>query len=101
MKKVLRTIPEQSFTLIDQVSEGKYYGVNINYKSFIQQEGYCSGNFILKSSNKLTIGNYYDGQTYTGHKTINSLISSILSRGYEVYEFDTPEELFAWLAKKD
>lgn len=95
MKKVV--LEENDVVYLSEVSELKYYGVFFdNQKSFITKRNYFDGDYSAFLCMSVTKGNSYDGHDSCSLKeTINSLISS----SFIIYEFDTPKELFTWLAE--
>lgn len=79
-----------------ECSEQKYYGLKTDQdKGFIIQERYKSGEFYAVCVESLTYHN-----SWNSNSNLNQLIRQLVKDGFKVYEFDTPEELFAWLAKK-
>ncbi len=83
------------------VSNDKYYGIIQPFfttkKGFICREKYDSGKYNTICSNVLTNHNYWDGYE---NDSLAGLINNLRSGDFTVYEFDTPQELFAWLAEK-
>lgn len=85
----------------DQVDETKYYGfvTSLSEKGFITREHYKNGKFKALASGLLTNGNnfsQFDNDSLT--ECIKNIIKSPFKK--TVFEFDTAQELFAWLAKK-
>lgn len=79
-------------------SPDKYYGmINLlNRKGFITRDEFENGCFKFTSCDFLTNGNYYSKDI-----SLNSLILSFIKSNCKVYEFDTYQELFLWLAKEE
>lgn len=99
MKQVKLKVPHSEIVPIDSVSKDKYYGFkeNIGEKGLIMQSIYGTGAFKLFASQSITQGNHYGSSG--GLKTLKAAIDWLLMNEFEVYEFDTPKTLFAWLAE--
>ena len=82
----------------DLLTTNKYYGIKAfdGQTGFISQEGYYTGKYIALCSNTLTHRNAWD---LLAKPELSKMIEGLLKRGFEVYEFDTPKELWSWLAK--
>lgn len=103
MKKIENTAVNRSMVpeIPHIVSSDKYYGIVPHFtsrKGFICRERYNSGKYNTISSNALTNHNWWNGFE---NESLAGLINELRNAGFTVYEFDTPEEMFAWLAQKD
>ena len=97
MRKVIPKQDSVAVRLLEDVVSNKYYGVfGYKIKGFITRESFDSGNFYVATSRNITNGNRFCD--YYGDN-VNAVIEGLLSNNYEVYEFDTANDLFKWLAK--
>lgn len=83
-----------------ELSTDKYYGVFMTptlHKGFIVQETYMSGPFHVVARSCLTRHNSFDAFV---SNDLFTCIRSLLKDNNQVFMFDTPEELFEWLARK-
>lgn len=98
MKKVvakLTIVPEIS---LNSVSTEKYYGFQRNdgAKGFLTSLAERPDMLLLAVSG-LTGGNSWN---HLGAPTVQETIKNMLDKQvFEVYEFDTPQKLFKWLAE--
>lgn len=104
MKTVLKQLPEQNVTLVENVNSSKYYGVREKFepynKGFIARERYERGNFVIRCIDGLTNGNQWSKLNDNGFETLEDVIEWLLKGiPFEVYEFDTAQELMRWLAE--
>ena len=99
MKKVVINPPvvEPTVTL-SEANPRKYYGILSLYegKGFIKQEKFESGPYQGICSNGLTKGNAWGAFQDT---SLPGLFGKIFDRGYSIFEFDSPQELFKWLSE--
>lgn len=99
MKKVI--LPSQAPTdtvLLNVVSIAYYYGVipsNKETKGFITREIYGEGRFNARCMDFLTNAGGWD--IYAG--SIKELIRKLITMNFEVYQFETEQELLKWLAR--
>ena len=98
MKQVQLTAPPLNITSIDEVLAKKYYGAKSKEGStgFISQTEYMGGLYILIASRGLTYRNSWN--LLCSHH-LGTAIKNLLKQEFEVYEFDTPKELYTWLAE--
>lgn len=87
--------------LASEVSTDKYYGVKGSFspKGFISRENFHSGNFIPRCSKCLTAGNNWPDFYSNCLTTVIIRMLESKNEQYEIFEFDTAKELFAWLAE--
>lgn len=102
MKQVIKPIEPNTVSFYDAVP-AKYYGVMINQeKGFITRAEDINDPqndmYIVLSCQQLTTGCCWP--SYTQYDLVD-LIEKLINDKRLVYEFDTPNELFAWLAKID
>lgn len=96
MKKVVQSTP---VVTVDNVADNKFYGVLAkgDVKCFISRKDFNDGDFIVRSSRKLTQGNSYDS---FNNNCLRTMITKLVEHeNFEVFEFDTAKELFKWLAE--
>jgi len=74
------------------VADGKYY----SSVGFITRTNYYDGNFIVISNGGCTHGNGWD---CLKAPTLKKCVEEAVSRGFVVFEFETYQELFQWLAE--
>jgi hypothetical protein len=76
-----------------------YYAIASNKTTtsvgFITQTVFEKGDFIVISNGGCTYGNGWDQLT---SKTLVGCIETALQRNFVVFEFETYQELFTWLA---
>lgn len=99
MKTIVNAV--ESPNVAQVVSKGKYYGIvspfSMSKRGFICREKYDSGKYNTICSNCLTNHNYWDEYE---NESLAGLINQLIAGKFTVYEFDTPQELFTWLAEK-
>jgi|LakMenEpi03Aug12_release.lakeMendotaPanAssembly.Ray.scaffolds.fasta_scaffold358080_2 hypothetical protein len=95
--KIVVTPNNKDTVHVKDVSRNKYYGVITpqNNKGFITRLNYNSGPYISLCCNDITCGNYFYN---VNSESLSIHINNIICNGNTVYEFDTNEELFKWLA---
>jgi hypothetical protein len=104
MKQVVNEIVPPNVVSVHTVSPEKYYGVDygvvtyLKSKGFISRENYRSGEYLILCPEEITKGNGFD--SHRNFADLSKLIEKINESKFEVYEFDTWEELFAWLMEK-
>lgn len=93
MKKVVLDVPGD-ITPVSNVSNKKYYAFKI--ANFVGTITLKSGMYYCLCADQLTSGN-----DISGFKNIclDAMIKDIVQEGFHVFEFETPKELFAWLAE--
>lgn len=101
MKKVVR---KQQQAFLEDVNPAKYYGIQDNnkYKGLIHKNEYTKGNYKAYCRTLITNGNGFLIKCKDPPVTddLQVFIGAFLDSGsYTVYEFDTPQELFKWLAE--
>jgi len=99
MKQVLLKTPPQNITTPRSVTPNRYYGVKSGLKSkgFIARKDFEQGEYRVHSIDSLTKGNEWDSFSKT---ILSDTITGLLRNGsFEVYEFETPTSLMAWLAE--
>jgi len=62
------------------------------------QTNYNNGNFKVFSSMRITTGTGWESMQ---ESTLSDTIENLLDSEFKVFEFETPEELFSWLAIKE
>ena len=75
----------------------KCYGVKSDWgqTGFIIQSKHRQGDFHIVCSNGLTRHNNWD---LLADKALSKTIENLLAKDFQVYEFDTPQEMYSWLA---
>lgn len=102
MKRVIQK-EDVDTVAVNRVDPSKYYGVRLlrsvdEYSGFISQEEYQSGNFRVMTASGITYGNNWDSFR---DENLSILLSKLLNNGsFEIFEFDTYQELFQWISKK-
>ena len=96
MKEVIVT--KQKTVPASKVSQSKYYGIRdtIGDRGFISRSEFDSGEYIVLCRVDITMGNGYNVDST---QSLPKLITSLVSGGIKVYEFDTYKELFKWLSE--
>lgn len=86
---------------LNEANLTKYYGFvdSDGQKGFITRENYDCGKFKVLGRKSLTNGN---GYSHFNDDSLAGCIKKIIEPPSKmtVFEFDTPQELFAWLAKE-
>ncbi len=79
------------------IQQKKYRGNDLGRKGFIQRQSYNSGNYRLSSIDGITRGNMWDTPRWQ-HNDLSILIRVLNDdpQGFNVYEFNTANELFTW-----
>ena len=103
MKRVVKEMPKSEFIVSSACSINKYYGISkhASNKGFITATKFTEDAtdelFVHRSVSCFTGGN---GWTNTPNQmSLLKILNLVLKDGFDVYEFDTPEEFFTWLAK--
>ena len=96
MKQVVKEI-QGDVVYSEDISWRKYYGVNrCDICGFITRDEYGSGSFRVMCSSSIIGGNNFPSLRSA---TLLGTVNELLNGKFEVYEFDTPSELFIWLAE--
>lgn len=80
----------------------KYYGFvhdSDSTKGFVTREEWMRGPFVAAACSGVTQGNSYGSRREFGFETIHELMESCSRLTF--FQFDTHEELFAWLASTE
>lgn len=95
MKKHVVILSKNAVTT-DEVHPSLYYGViREGEKAFVTRTGYLDGEYVLRCKSSVTRGNGYPCFTSS---SLRNLIEKVVSSGDPVFQFNTAEELFTWLA---
>ncbi len=96
MKQVKVTPPVPTITPNDVVIS-KYYGIKspCDSRGFITRQNYDSDNFIVLALKGITNGNCWGWFS----NDLKELVKTLVLNDFEVYEFDTYQELFRWLSE--
>ena len=92
-----------TYKLSSEPNKHKFYGVSANCslnggdRGFITRADYYDGKFIVVSSNGCTFGN---GWVSLSGNTLSDVVSVSIDGGFYLYEFDTYQDLFLWLAAR-
>lgn len=100
MKQVINEIP-QDYIHSDQACKSKYYGIQsrLNGKGFILRAGYGDDHvYTNRSIQGMTYANGW--KTIPESSNIQQYIKNLIKETFQVFEFETPQELFLWLAEK-
>ena len=104
MTKVIKYTADKVVT-VAECSKRYYYGIYCKTdddsdgynKGFITRSEYDDGCFVVMCACGFTNGNNFN--SFRNHNDINALIHHLIDNKFTVYRFDTPKELFAWLAE--
>ena len=101
MKEVIRETPPTSVTLLGDATDRKYYGISQHktIKGLITRSDYNRGDWQARCRDSFTMANKWGNWSGDHHTSLQALISKLITEGYKVYEFDTPQELFKWLSE--
>lgn len=97
-KQIVKKLPEDVVDIKDFTGDTElYYGVNLHGgdRAILMMLGYCNNQFKVVSTRGFTHCNGWTGLFKDG--PLNSVVSQLLDRGYDVYEFETFKELADWL----
>ena len=97
MKKVISdTDVTKNIARISEVNPYKYYGIK-GYlcKGFITKEDFYGQKYKTLAANNVTEGNSWSHIT---GESLRGIIEVLFFNGFDVFEFNTPSELFSWLA---
>lgn len=98
MKKVISVCPIlQDFVKTSDVSTEAYIGFMrgpSGSRGYVTQEGYKFGQFVCRSFDHVTYGN---GWPEINYSILRVLLEDLLSKGFEVFVFQTAKELMRWL----
>lgn len=97
MRKVIGQQEPKDVRLAEDVSDVHYYGAELDgQRGFILRTTWGgAGPYHVLASRGLTMHNHFDAMAGV---TLRECVENLLADGNQVYEFDTPEELFKWLA---
>jgi hypothetical protein len=100
MKEIIASPPEVNFVLIQdaEIHSRNSYGVLLkgdDRRCFIAKDQLLSGFYRVKLAKDITSGNSFGYQ----NPDLRSMIVEILSKGNQVFQFDTAKELYLWLAE--
>lgn len=77
-------------------NDNRYYGLkSAGGRALVYREDYKKGLFSNLSPDLITKGNFYD--TVPKAEDLGDYLSGAIREGFEVHEFKTYGELFAWL----
>lgn len=103
MKQVLLKTPPRNITTPRLVTADRYYGVQTtttttttNSKGFVARKDFGCGEYRIHAINSLTEGNEW--KSFSKPILSDTITAVLKSEAFEVYEFETPQELMAWLA---
>ena len=98
MKRVIKQMEQNTVPLNAANGEGKCYGFEVNKsKGFITADGFHGESIAMKGDWRLTHG---DNWSRCRARKLIDCLTAILEMTDYLYEFDTAQELFAWLAKE-
>lgn len=96
MKQVILDKPNKTAS-VSECCESLYYGVNMGpEKGFIRSTYWGSSTFKLYSLDAFTRSNSWSDHV----GGLQKVIEGYLNDDYQIYEFQTPQELMAWLAEE-
>ena len=99
MKKVVLELPKSKVAKVENCSNIGYYGIKPSGQSdkgFIARKNYNRGPYHTCVGRSLTNGNTWGDYS---DSDLKNLISELIKASFEVYEFDTHQELFKWLSE--
>lgn len=97
MKKVTSN---KNTVQVSEVDISKYYGVRCEaWSGFICRQNYRNGKYRVRVSRLLTEGNRSFIDTDSLADLVNGIITNYTAT-FEVFEFDTPQELYRWLSEQ-
>lgn len=96
MKKVINTPVEE--ISVENCSEDLYYGIERNCRFFVTRERFDGGNFVARCLNLLSRGNGHSGLS---RSSLKELLLNAIESGFQVFEFDSAEELMKWVLKNE
>lgn len=94
MKQVVNT--NQSVVTVKEIDYHRYYGARDDRTGsicFLTREKYMKGNYVWLAPDAITKGNRWGKEC----ETLQDAAKEMIGVGYEVYEFNTPVELFEWV----
>jgi hypothetical protein len=99
MRNVVLYQPQEEVTWAKNANEVFYYGVRIDgKKGLIVRESFKRGEFHVRCVDGLTYGNSW---SFPSNQNLSEVLTKILNfPNSKAFEFDTPQELFEWLAEK-
>lgn len=100
-KTVVLHAPVVDVITVGETGIDKYYGVeSAGIRGFItKKEYYRDGGFTIRAGRNITVGNCWEGRGEE-FDSLKDAISYWLNLKRKIYQFDTNNELFAWLAEK-
>jgi len=102
MKQVKNPEPRNT-VLPSEANKHKYYAFSVNphkpdNKGFVASMGFGDGPYKAYAVKNCTYGNYFID--HEGEKELSTALNRMAENSnFKVYEFDTPQEMFAWLAE--
>ena len=94
-------IEELSEKALEKLYIGVFYPAG-EYKGFITRAGYNSGDYIIASPHRITIGNFMWLGPAKDSPTLKGLIEMALNTDkVYVFVFRTFQELFKWISEDD
>ncbi len=98
MRQVVKLEEKHEIVDVNDVNATKYYGViNIDTeKGFIAKGKMCDLEFNLMARKEITIGNCW---SHFKNANLKKMCENLIIANFKIFEFDTPKELFAWLAE--
>lgn len=101
--RIIQNSPGNTASLVDYGHFGglnkRYYGVVVKiWRGFITSDYDGSGPYMIRMPDGLVTGKYVEVQV---EGSIFDCVSKLVNEGYEVYVFDTFEELMEWVSNPD
>lgn len=96
MKQVVNAT--RNVVTVKEMDYHKYYGAKADRTEtvcFLTREKYMEGNYVWLTPDAITKGNRWSGNDE--YKSPEAAAKAAIDVGYEIYEFNTPAELFEWV----
>lgn len=107
MKKVVKKMPESAVCLLTDVDESKYYGAirtgageRITALGYLGRRDFESQQYVVHAMSSCTHANCWNGDQLRVQPGLTGMIEEAWRLGFEIFEFNTPLELFSWLVEK-
>jgi hypothetical protein len=92
MKKVINAHANE--VSVENCSEDFFYGISKGFRFFVTREQFEGGKFVVRCLSNLTRGN---GNSALERDSLKELLSNAIKNRFDVFEFETAEELMKWV----
>ena len=99
MKQVIAVQVQSDYVNIQDVTDvDRYYGVQADDERGFIMKQLDGGDYRLVSPRRITMGNNWP---FVRNSTLQGLIKAMMVSNQDVFEFDSPVDMFKWVLESD